>query len=175
MPYAPPRSRRHARGLTLLETMATAAVLMVGILGVLTVLVAASRQNRRNNNQTQATLIAEQELERIVALRCMGNDAAPCSNIQALDDSVRSVWWSANGEMSEVAPGPGTPLRLQYTVAVDVDPPVEGGEEGSPSLTRIVAGQSLPAGMIVNVRVTVSWQEPSVARRAVALQTRMSR
>ncbi|WP_163990437.1 type IV pilus modification PilV family protein [Pyxidicoccus caerfyrddinensis] len=173
--HAAPRSRRHARGITLLETIATAAVLMVGILGVLTVLVATSRQNRRNNNQTQATLIAEQELERIVALRCMGSDAAPCSNIQALDDSVRQVWWSANSEMAEVAPAAGSTPRMQYTVAVDVDPPVEGGEEGSPSLTRLVAGQSLPTGMIVNVRVTVSWKEPSVPRRAVALQTRMSR
>jgi Tfp pilus assembly protein PilW len=173
--FAAPRSRRHARGLTLLETMATAAALMVGILGVLIVLVAASRQNRRNNNQTQASLIAEQELERIVSLRCMGSDAAPCANIQALDDSVRQVWWSANGEMSEVAPAAGAPPQMLYTVAVDVDPPVEGGEQGSPSLTRVVAGQNLAAGLVVNVRVTVSWQEPSFPRRAVALQTRMSR
>ncbi|QSQ28367.1 hypothetical protein JY651_33895 [Pyxidicoccus parkwayensis] len=155
--------------------MATAAVLMVGILGVLIVLVAASRQNRRNNNQTQASLIAEQELERIVSLRCKGNDASPCSNIQALDDSVRRVWWSANGDMSEVAPAPGATPQMEYTVAVDVDPPYEGGEQGVPSLTRTEAGISLPAGMIVNVRVTVSWAEPSAPRRAVALQTRMSR
>lgn len=173
--FAALRSRRHARGLTLLETMATAAVLMVGILGVLTVLVAASRQNRRNNNQTQASLIAEQELERIVSLRCLGDDASPCSNIQVLDDSVRRVWWTANGDMTEVEPAAGTTPQMLYTVAVDVDPPVEGGEQGSPSLTRPVAGLTLSAGMIVNVRVTVSWQEPSFPRRAVALQTRMSR
>jgi hypothetical protein len=155
--------------------MATAVVLLVGILGVLLVLVAASRQNRRNNTQTQAQLIAEQELERIVALRCRGPEGATCSNIQQLDDSVRQVWWSANGQMSEVAPPPGAPTQMQYTVAVDVDPPVEGGEQGSPSLTRTVSGIALPAGQLVNVRVTVSWQEPSFPRRAVALQTRMSR
>lgn len=167
-------SWRHARGLSLLESMATAVVLMVGILGVLLVLVASSRQNRRNNNQTQATLIAEQELERIVAMRCKGLDTSPCSNIQALDRSVREVWWSANGQMSEDEPANAPEDQVVYTVAVDVDPPVEGNEAGSPSLSRTVAGIPLPAGLIVNVRVTVSWVEPSFPRRAVALQTRMS-
>jgi hypothetical protein len=38
-----------------------------------------------------------------------------------------------------------------------------------------VAGVALPVGQIVNVRVTVSWQEKDFPRRAVALQTRMSR
>ena len=170
-----PQARRHERGLTLLESMATAVVLMIGILGVLIVLVAASRQNRRNDNQTQATLIAEQELERIVALRCKGEGTTPCSNIQEMDRRVRQVWWAANGEMSEVAPVAGEPPRMEYTVAVDVDPPVEGGEQGSPLLSRPIAGITIPTGHVVNVRVTVSWEEPSFPRRAVALQTRMSR
>ncbi|MCP3103090.1 hypothetical protein LZ198_29845 [Myxococcus sp. K15C18031901] len=168
---------RGARGLSLLEALATAAVLALGIVGVMSTLHAASKQNRRNNIQNQATLIAEQELERIVGLRCDGvSTTSPCANIQALDGRARKVYWSANGEPSDAPPLPGAPPSLLYTVAVDVDPPFEATETGSPSLTRTATPPaSLPLNAVVNVRVTVSWAEPRSSRRAVALQTRMSR
>ncbi|AKQ69037.1 Type IV fimbrial biogenesis protein PilV [Myxococcus hansupus] len=170
--------RRHARGLSLLETMATAAVLMLGILGILYTLLAASRHNRRNNNLNQATLIAEQELERVVNLRCSGEPVSdPCANIKQLDNSVRPVWWSANGRMRELEPLANAPPHLRYDLMLDVDPPFEGGEQGAPALARVIAphGTQLPLDQVVNVRVTVSWaEEPGAPRRAVALQTRMA-
>ncbi|WP_426757104.1 type IV pilus modification PilV family protein [Myxococcus sp. Y35] len=174
-----PHRRRHARGLSLLETAATAAVLMLGILGILLTLLTASRHNRRNNNLNQATLIAEQELERVVNLRCVGEPVAdPCINIKQLDDTWRDVWWSANGRMSETPPLPDAPPQVAYRLSVDVDPPFEGGETGAPALTRAIAlphGGTIPLHQVVNVRITVSWrEEPDAPRRAVALQTRMA-
>lgn len=157
--------------------MATAVALMLGILGITLTVQASSRQNRRNNNLNQATLIAEQELERIVALHCDNQQIAdPCLNIKALDNTARQVWWSANGRMMETAPGAGDPPQVAYTLAVDVDPPFEAGETGAPALNRTIVthGAAIPANVVVNVRVTVSWVEPNSPRRAVALQTRMS-
>lgn len=166
------RPRAH-RGITLLEAMATMAVVVFGILGVSLVVLASSKQNRRNLVQAQASLIAEQELERIVAQRCAAQPpAAPCANIAALDNTTRTVWWSSNGTPREVAPGVGDPARLRYEVAVDVDPPFEGQEVGSPAVSRMVTGQVLANA--VNVRVTVSWLDADRGRRAVALQTRMA-
>ncbi|MBZ4415267.1 hypothetical protein K8638_02080 [Myxococcus sp. RHST-1-4] len=153
--------------------MATMAVVVFGILGISLVVLASSKQNRRNLIHAQAGLIAEQELERIVSMRCAAPPpAAPCANVAALDDTTRTVWWSSNGTPREVAPGAGDPERLRYEVAVDVDPPFEGQETGSPVLNRLVAGQ--PLSSVVNVRVTVSWLDADLGRRAVALQTRMA-
>lgn len=174
-------SRRARRGATLMESMATMVVLIFGIMGVTLTVLAASRQNRRNLTQAQASLIAERELERITALGCTGVAPAPlCGNIQALDGTTRTLWWAADGEPSETAPPPGLP-RLQFDVAVDVDPGpgglFEGIAMGSPPVNRVVAGQMLE--QVINVRVLVSWRAPQLlgiadtTRYAVALQTRM--
>ncbi|AEI62642.1 type IV pilus modification PilV family protein [Corallococcus macrosporus] len=175
------RRRRHAhpRGLSILETLVTAAVLMLGILGILLTLGTASRHNRRNNNLGQASLIAEQELERVVNLRCVGEPLSdPCVNIKQLDNTGRDVWWSANGRMSETPPVPGAPPRMAYALRLDVDPPFEGAETGEPALSRAIPlphASNLAPHQVINVRVTVSWQEaPGAPRRAVALQTRMA-
>lgn len=166
-------SRRTRRGVTLLEAMATMTVVVFGILGVALAVLASARQNRRNLIQAQAGLIAEQELERISAMKCVTPaPARPCANIEALDRQTRPVWWSSNGTPRDVIPGAGDPVRLKYDVAVDVDPPMEGEERGSPQLVRVVASQTLLN--VVNVRVTVSWLDADAGRRAVALQTRMS-
>ncbi|MFY2564358.1 type IV pilus modification PilV family protein [Corallococcus terminator] len=168
-----PTSRRARRGVTLLESMATMTVVVFGILGVALAVLASSKQNRRNLIQAQAGLIAEQELERITAMTCATPaPGRPCANIEALDRSIRSVWWSSNGTPRDTVPGAGDPVRLKYDVAVDVDPPMEGDERGSPQLNRTIATQALIN--VVNVRVTVSWRDPDAGRRAVALQTRMS-
>lgn len=173
------RFHAHPRGLSILETIATAAVLMLGILGIMLTLGAASRHNRRNNNLSQANLIAEQELERVVNLRCVGeplND--PCVNIKQLDNTGRDVWWSANGRMTETPPLPGATPQMAYTLTLDVDPPFEGAETGEPALNRAIPlphASNLALHQVVNVRVTVSWmEEPGAPRRAVALQTRMA-
>ncbi len=173
--------RRARRGATLMEAMATMVVLVFGIMGVSLTVLAASRQNRRNLTQAQASLIAERELERVVALGCTGVAPAPlCGNIQALDNTTRTYWWAADGEPSDVAPPAGVP-RLQFDVAIDVDPgpgnTFEGVAMGSPAVNRAVGGQTLVD--VINVRVLVSWRAPPLlgladtARYAVALQTRM--
>ncbi|MFP2928030.1 hypothetical protein ACLESO_23080 [Pyxidicoccus sp. 3LG] len=170
-----------SRGATLLEAIATMVVLLIGILGVALTVLAASRQNRRNLIQAQASLIAEQELERITAMGCTGLPASPCSNIQALDGSTRQVWWAAGGMPRTQAPGAGQPPRLRFDVAVDVDPgpggTYEGNARGSPPVNRLVGATQLQE--VINVRVLVSWPDMPLtglsanARRAVALQTRM--
>ncbi|HZI13286.1 MAG TPA: hypothetical protein VE153_23090 [Myxococcus sp.] len=167
---------RARRGTTLLEAIATMAVLVVGIMAVSMTVLAASRQNRRNLAQSQASLIAEQELERITAMGCTGPDTSPCGNIQALDGNTRQVWWATDGEPR--AQGPGQ----RFDIALDVDPNAsnqyEGSARGSPALDRTEGGQQLR--QVINVRVTVSWQDTLLPgfgttplRRAVALQTRM--
>jgi type II secretory pathway pseudopilin PulG len=164
------------RGATLLEAMATMAVLVVGIMAVAMTVLAASRQNRRNLMQSQAGLIAEQELERILAMGCSGPVASPCSNIQNLDGNTRQVWWATDGQPR--ASGPGQ----RFDIALDVDPNAsnqfEGTATGSPPVNRNEGGFTLQ--QVINVRVTVSWQDTllpgfgtSPLRRAVALQTRM--
>lgn len=167
------------RGATLMEAMATMVVLIVGILAVSLTVLAASRQNRRNLIQTQASVIAERELERIIAMGCTGVAPTPCSNVQALDGFTRPLWWAASGQPQEVAPGVGQ-TRLRFDVAVDVDPNVaglyEGIAQGSPAVNRFIDGQQLQ--QVINVRVLVSWQDSVTGlsagtRRAVALQTRM--
>ncbi|MBJ6761369.1 hypothetical protein JGU66_11390 [Myxococcaceae bacterium JPH2] len=153
--------------------MATAVVLLVGMLAVMAALLAASKQNRRNLVQTQATHVAEQELERIAGTRCDNIDRAdPCANIKRMDQTQRKVFWSANGEPSDSPSPPGAQPQLEYDVAIDVDPPFEGSEVGSPSLTRLEA--TVPLANVLNVRVTVSWELPGAERRAVALQTRVA-
>jgi type II secretory pathway pseudopilin PulG len=168
---------RARRGVTLLESIATMAVLVVGILAVSMTVLAASRQNRRNLAQAQASLIAEQELERITAIGCTGPTTTPCDNIQSMDGRTRQVFWATDGEPRAQAPG------QRFDIAVDVDPnntatPYEGTARGSPALDRTEGGQQLR--QVINVRVTVSWQDTLLPgfgttplRRAVALQTRM--
>ncbi|NMO16054.1 hypothetical protein HPC49_39840 [Pyxidicoccus fallax] len=164
--------------------MATMAVLLVGILAVSLTVLAAARQNRRNLIQAQATLIAEQELERIIGIGCAGPLGQPCSNIQALDNLPRPpVFWAADGELSTTQnANPGRSNRLRFDVAVDVDPGAgggfEGGARGSPAVDRVEGGAQLQ--QVINVRVVVSWQDSLLAglapatRRAVVLQTRMA-
>lgn len=166
----------------MVEAMATMLVLVVGILAVSLTVLAASRQNRRNLIQAQASIIAERELERIVAMGCTGLAPNPlCGNIQALDGNTRQLWWAADGQPQSTLPAPGQP-RLQFDVAVDVDPgpggAFEGVAQGNPPVNRVVNGQQLI--QVVNVRVVVSWLDPTLTgvgpltRRAVALQTRMT-
>lgn len=176
------RRKGGPRGATLMEAMATMVVLVVGILAVSLTVLAASRQNRRNLIQAQASIIAERELERIVAMGCTGVPPnALCGNIQDLDGTTRQFWWAADGEPKTVAPPAGQP-RLRFDVAVDVDPgpggAFEGIARGSPAVDRVVNGQQIM--QVINVRVLVSWLDPTLtgvgapSRRAVALQTRMT-
>lgn len=173
------------RGLTLLEAMAVMMVLALGILGVTYLVTQSVRQNRRTLTAAQAQMIAEWRLEQLIAEGCSrvviypGN---PCHNIKRLDNTVASVWWSSNGRIltAAPAPGPADALARQYDVAVDVDGaganPVtgaalfEGTEQGSPRLD-IYSGTPMN---LLNVRVTVSWDEPGYPRQAVVLQTRIS-
>ncbi|WP_240359062.1 type IV pilus modification PilV family protein [Pyxidicoccus trucidator] len=161
--------------------MATMVVLIVGILAVSLTVLAASRQNRRNLIQAQASVIAERELERIIAMGCTGVPPTPCSNVQGLDGFTRRMAWAVSGQPQEVVvPGP-VPPGLLFDVAVDVDPNLaglyEGVAMGSPALNRFVDGQQLQ--QVINVRVLVSWQDNLMSglapdtRRAVVLQTRM--
>ncbi|WP_228556643.1 hypothetical protein [Myxococcus sp. AB025B] len=166
--------RHSRRGATLLEAMATMVVVVFGILGIALAVLASAKQNRRNLIQAQAGLIAEQEMERITAMRCATPaPGRPCENIEALDRDRHEVWWSANGTPRYLAPGAGEPVRMKYDVAVDVDPPMEGEEAGTPSLARDVL-PGLRLANVVNVRVTVSWTDQDKVLRAVALQTRMT-
>lgn len=151
------------------------AILTLGLMGAAQVVLASSTLSRRNLAQTQAALIAERELERMIAMGCDNLDPNhPCANMVALDHTTRSVWWSAAGDAYETAPSSSDPTRREYHVALDVDAPgaFEGAELGEPDLARSLANAG--AGNQVNVRVVVSWAEPNRPRQAVALQTRIA-
>ncbi|MBN8469772.1 prepilin-type N-terminal cleavage/methylation domain-containing protein [Corallococcus exiguus] len=165
--------QRASRGVTLLEVMATMTVMLLGVMAAMTVVSQTSASNRRTLTANQAQIIAEQALERVMTLGCLD---ANCTNLQ---DENYSVWQTAAGALRTEKPvDPGLVAR-EYAVNIDVDNPknavtMEGAKLGSPPLDRIVvAGQ---VGTIVNVRVTVSWDEPGVRseRQMVVLQTRMA-
>jgi type II secretory pathway pseudopilin PulG len=168
-------TRRRAGGFTLIEATMMAAILAIGLAGAAQVVTTAATFSRRNLAQTQAYLVAERELERLISMGCDGlNPTVPCANLIAMDHSTRSVWWGVNGDAYEAAPAAGDPLRREYRILLDVDAPgaFEGAEKGEPDLTRSLAGAG--AGNQVNARVQVSWTEQGRPRQVVALQTRIA-
>lgn len=164
---------KRVRGVTFIEAMMSMVVAAIGVSGAASLVVASSAVVRRTQTANQAQLLAQRELEGIVALGCNPNPAARCNNVQALDGRSSSVWLSVDSGLRVTAPTtPDASLR-QFTVAVDVDPPYEGAERGFPRIERPLDNGAV-AGAVVNVRVTVSWLEASRGRQAVVLQTRMS-
>lgn len=170
------RPSRRRRGITLLETLMTAAVLILGIGVVASTVVSIVRLNRRNLAQAQAYTIAEWWLERVSRMGCTSAETDPCEDIVKLEsDPAITLYWNASGIPSETPPPAGAAQEVSrpYLVTIDVDPPFEGEENGSPALRRAVAGEDLKKTL--NVRVTVSWQD-ELSRddyHAVALQTRV--
>ncbi|NOK37622.1 prepilin-type N-terminal cleavage/methylation domain-containing protein [Corallococcus exercitus] len=165
---------RAARGVTLLEVMATMAVMLLGVAAAMTVVSQTTRTNRRTLTANQAQVIAERELESILARGCEGTK--DCSN---LDNYSFTVYQTSEGVLRTTAPTAAGLVARAYTVDVDVDNSAkpgtaEGSKWGEPSINRVLAGVS--KGTLLNVRVTVSWTEPSVraGRQAVVLQTRLA-
>ncbi|MET0403338.1 MAG: hypothetical protein ABW123_13080 [Cystobacter sp.] len=171
------RSSRRRRGLTLLETLITAAVLILGIGVVASTVVSIVRLNRRNLAQAQAYTIAEWWLERVSRMGCSKDpmNSNPCASIIGLDNKAFTLYWNASGIPSSTPPagGAGKEVARPYEVTIDVDPPYEGTEKGDPPVERAVAGVDLK--QVINVRVTVSWQDELSGKdyHAVALQTRV--
>ncbi|ATB39760.1 hypothetical protein CYFUS_005208 [Cystobacter fuscus] len=171
------RPSRRRRGITLLETLMTAAVLILGIGVVASTVVSIVRLNRRNLAQAQAYTIAEWWLERVTRMGCKAGELEPCKEIKDLDDDPPiTLYWNASGIPSETPPvaGANSEVARPYRVTIDVDPPFEGNEKGSPAVDREVI-KDMPLKNTLNVRVTVSWQD-ELSRddyHAVALQTRV--
>ena len=167
------------RGASFIEVMAAMGVMAMGIAAIGSLVLATTAQNRRTLSQAQAEAVAQRELERVLALGCTNgsSDTAFCDNVRALDRTGYDVAWGVS-TLPGVAPLPSTRV---YHVDIDVDGPgncnggpcFEGSETGAPLLARpLVPGQ--PAPHVLNVRVTVSWNEQSRTRQAVALQTRVA-
>ncbi len=173
--------RGQPRGMSLVETLVALAVAAIGLTGLAALVLASSTVVKRNFAITQAQAVAQRELERIVALGCNDN----CANIKQLDGNTRNLYWSASGDLTETAPATGAsnPIKMEFHVAVDVDPPYEGTERGVPRLDRPLDGTDSvvgsATGSMVNVRVTVSWadtvgREAGRTRQVFAMQTRMA-
>lgn len=166
---------RQSRGVTLLEVLATMTVLLVGVGAAMGVVSQTSKSNRRTLTGTQAQIIAERELEDIIAMGCSAQP--PCGNLATLDRTRRTVWQTAAGTLLTTQPGANI-LAREYEVSVDVDSGVivgsiENNAPGEPAVNRTLAnGQP---GNVANVRVSVSWREPGrQGRQVVVLQTRMA-
>lgn len=167
--------------MTLIEALISMLVAAVGVLGITSMLIASSTVVRRTYTNAQALALAQRELELISSRGCDGTASPPnCDNVTVLDGTVRQLWYSTTSGVVLTAPTAADPTRRPYRVAVDVDAPgfFEGAERGEPLLNRGLDGAAYGAGAVagtlVNVRVTVSWEEPLGTRRAVALQTRMA-
>lgn len=166
--------RLRPRGATLIEVMATMAVLLIAVAGITLMVLGATRQNRRNLGAAQASMVAERYLEQIVARGCDDMAGNPCSNVKALDRSTFTVCWTAGGEALEIPVADACPGGARdYRVAVDVDGHGttpggaalwEGAERGDPQIPA--------ASNVLNVRVTVSWENDPP--QVVALQTRIA-
>ncbi len=166
---------RQRRGVTLLEVLATMTVLLVGVGAAMAVVSQTSRSNRRTLTATQAQIIAERELEDIIAMGCATEP--PCGNLAPLDRTRKTVWQTAAGELKTTQP-PASMLAREYEVSIDVDSgilvgSIENNSPGQPAVNRNLAnGQP---GNVANVRVSVSWTEPGrQGRQVVVLQTRMA-
>ncbi len=155
-----------------MEAMVTMALGALGIVGVMSLLLSSSALVRRGNTEAQALMLAQRELESIASRGCTAN----CDNVLALDNSVKRVWASTTSGLVNVVPAPGDPVRREFRLVIDADAPghFEGAETGSPALARPLDGTGAVAGTVVNVRVTVSWEQSAGVQRAVALQTRVS-
>lgn len=160
------------RGITLIETMMAMVVAAIGITGAVSLATASSSFARRTQTQAQALALAQRQLEDITARGCNPDPAAWCNNVTALDGRTSSVWQSVDGALHTTAPAGNDLGQRRFDLVIDVDPPYEGTERGSPVIERPLAGAS--RGSVVNVRVTVSWVEPGRGRQVEALQTRMS-
>ncbi|MCP3099036.1 prepilin-type N-terminal cleavage/methylation domain-containing protein [Myxococcus sp. K15C18031901] len=166
------------RGVTLIEVLATMAVMLLGVAAVMTLVTQISYSNRRTLTQTQAQVLAERTLENIAAMGC--SVQPPCNNLATLDNTRTTVWQTASGDVLTSAP-PANVTARAYEIAVDVDSPVllgsiEGGAVGSPAINRdLLPGVSGTVGNVANVRVSVSWKEPSRrGRQVVVMQTRVA-
>lgn len=172
--------RTHRRGMTMLEVMFTMAVLTTGMLGTMAVVSETVKYNRRSSSGTQAQTIADRVLEEISSRGCqpifgMGSDA--CGNVKALDQTSRDFYWSIDGRLAEklsttdyqglpLQGGQPPPDAKHYIAYVDVDPPFESGES-------YASAALLNTGGVVNVRVTVVWDDGGGVMQSVALQTRV--
>ncbi|WP_338274742.1 type IV pilus modification PilV family protein [Corallococcus caeni] len=169
--------RRQTKGVTLLEVMATMAVMLLGIAAAMTVVTQTTRSNRRTLTANQAELIAERTLENIRARGCALSP--PCGNLVGLDGTREIFYQTAGGELLTAKPT-GTTIARQYEVALDLDgTPLASSFEnpttglGVPAVTRNLADGK--PGNVVNVRVSVSWEEPGrTGRQVYVLQTRMA-
>ncbi|MBN8229229.1 prepilin-type N-terminal cleavage/methylation domain-containing protein [Corallococcus macrosporus] len=165
--------KRASRGVTLLEVMATMAVMLLGVAAAMTVVSQTTRSNRRTLTANQAQIIAEQTLERFLQVGCQGR--VNCD----VPDETFDVYQTSEGFLRDTAPVDPTVVARKYTVTVDVDNSkipgsIEGGKVGEPALTRALVGAT--TGTLVNVRVSVSWDEPGIraGRQMVVLQSRMA-
>ena len=163
---------RATRGATLVEVLLTSVVLLGGVAAAGSVVVHTVRQGRRNLAQAQVQALAERELEAVVARGCRATGTDPCEALKALPRTERRFRWNANGVPTELEGEPAEGERV-YRVEVDVDPPYEDGERGVPAVERLlVPGGRAPH--LVNVRVTVRWDDPERGPLAAAVQTRVS-
>ena len=159
------------RGATLIEALMAMVVAAVGISGVASVLIASSRMVRRNQLHQQALTLAQRQLEGIASMGCNPDPTLRCANIQALNGRTFQAWLSPDSTLRTTAPTTPDTGQREFTVMVDVDPPYEGAELGSPLLNRAIAGTTNRSA--VNVRVTVAWRD-GTRIETEALQTRMA-
>ncbi|MGE6756604.1 type IV pilus modification PilV family protein [Corallococcus interemptor] len=167
--------QRASRGVTLLEVMATMAVMLLGVAAAMTVVSQTTRSNRRTLTANQAQIIAERTLENILQRGCQGSPTCDVAK-----DETFNVWQTSDGFLRNSAPTDPKVVARMYTVNVDVDNPQvpgtmeAGGSMGEPALNRTLVGAS--PGTLVNVRVSVSWDEPGIRtdRQMVVMQTRMA-
>ncbi|WP_375756532.1 prepilin-type N-terminal cleavage/methylation domain-containing protein [Corallococcus exercitus] len=166
--------QRASRGVTLLEVMATMAVMLLGVAAAMTVVSQTTRANRRTLTANQAQIIAEQTLERILQEGCQGSPNCENATNQTFD-----LYQTSEGLLRTTVPADPNVIARKYTVTVDVDnskvaASIEDGKAGEPAITRGLVGTT--TGTLVNVRVSVSWDEPGIRadRQMVVLQSRMA-
>lgn len=175
------RRQRNSRGMTLIEVMASAVVMAFGLSAVAGLVLTQNRQNRRNVSVQQAEMIAQRTLEELESRGCVTigsvTSSSVCGNLKRLDGTRQIYYWTVDGNITTVAPVPLDPGARQYNVGIDVDSSdiTTCGPTGSAScLEGTETGIPAFGPDWVNVRVTVSWDEPSRKNQAVALQTRVA-
>ena len=112
----------HQAGFTLIEVMITLAIFAIGILAVSAMQITAVNQNSGSRMQTEATAVAEQLLERLMALPYDHDMLSADANRNPHQQSVGAyiVSWTVS------TPGPGDPVYKDLSVKM-ISLTVNGG------------------------------------------------
>ncbi|MCL6554867.1 MAG: prepilin-type cleavage/methylation domain-containing protein [Burkholderiales bacterium] len=136
-------TRKHARGLTLVELIIFIVVVSAAVAGVLAVFTQATRASSDPLIRKQAIAVAESLLEEILAVPYTCPSGASCVAVTTANRGATHAVADYNGfAMTGIAAFDGTPIPqlANYTASVTVTPQPLNGANGSRITITVASG-----------------------------------